>query len=94
MYNKKFLKTKIKSHSDEATDFRARKIPNAGSNYIFWSEILIDSVLKKAENYYLLVFSKGCKYIEEKKRHTKKVVKHIADDLKFSSNESDESDEE
>ena len=52
--------------------------------------IILDSALKKDENYYLQVFLKECKYIENK------VVKHINDNLNdFSScNESDESDEE
>ena len=34
IYNKKLLKTKIRFYGDEATDFRIRKIPKAGSNYI------------------------------------------------------------
>ena len=51
-----FMKTKIRSYGDETTDFYTRKIPEAGSSYICWSVILIDSVLKKGENYYLQVF--------------------------------------
>ena len=59
-----------------------------GSNYICWPVILIASLLKKVENYYLQVLLKECKYIE------KKVIKSITDDLKFSTGKSDESDEE
>ena len=47
IFNKKFLKIEISSYGDEATDFHTREIPEAGSNYICWSVILIDSVLKK-----------------------------------------------
>lgn len=46
-YNKISLKTKIKLYGDEAPDIHARKILEAGSNYIFWLLILIDSVFKK-----------------------------------------------
>ena len=35
------------SYGDEVTDFHSRKIPEAGSEYICWSEVLICSVLKK-----------------------------------------------
>ena len=52
IYNREFLKTKIRSYGDEATVFHARKVPEAGPNYIHWSVVLIDSVLKKAENYF------------------------------------------
>ena len=34
IYDKKFLKTKINSYSDETVDFHVRKIPEIGSNYI------------------------------------------------------------
>lgn len=43
---KKLWKTKIRSCNDETTDFQSRKIPKAGSNYICWSGIIMDSVLK------------------------------------------------
>ena len=58
IYNKSFLKIKIRLYFDEATDFLARKIPKVGSNYICWLVILIDSVLKKNENGYSQVFLK------------------------------------
>ena len=32
VYNKKLLKTKIKSYSDEATDFHDKEIPKVGSD--------------------------------------------------------------
>ena len=42
-----------------------KKIPKAGCNYICWSVILTDSVLKKDENYYPQVFLREKKYIEK-----------------------------
>ena len=60
IYNKRFLKTKIKSYSDEATNFHTRQLLEADPNYIFWLVILTDSVLKKDENYYPQVFLKVC----------------------------------
>ena len=33
IYYKRFLKTKIKSYGDEATDFYDNEIPKVGSNY-------------------------------------------------------------
>ena len=41
----KFLEAKIKSYSDDATDFHANKIPEEGSTYIYCSVTLTDSVL-------------------------------------------------
>ena len=60
----------------------------ANSNYICLSVILIDSVLKKDENYFLQKFLKECKYMEKEKR----MIRYISDDFKFSSDDSDESD--
>ena len=88
VYNKVFLKTKIKSYDDEATDFYDKKIPNVDSNHTCLAVINLDSALKKDENYYPQVFLRECKYIE------KKVVSHIVDDLESSSDDSDDSDEE
>ena len=62
-YNKEFLKTKIKSHGDEVTDFYDKKIPKVDSNHTSLAVITLDSVLKKDDNYYPLVFLKECKYI-------------------------------
>ena len=59
----------------------------AGHNYTCLAVINIGSALKKDENYYPQVFLKECKYIE------KEVIRHITEDLKIFSDESDESDE-
>ena len=88
VYNKNYLKTKIKSHGDEVTDFYAKKIPKLDSNHTCLTVITLDSALKKGDNYYPQVFLKECKYIEEK------VVRQIIDDLESSSNDYDDFDEE
>ena len=66
VYNKKFLKTKIKSHGTEVTDFYDKKIPKVDFNHTCLAVISLNSALKKDDNYYPQVFSKECKYIEKK----------------------------
>ena len=39
----KFLKTKIKSHIDEVTDFHDKKVPKADSNHTCLAIISLDS---------------------------------------------------
>ena len=81
------MKTKIKSHCDEVTDFYDRKIPKVDSNHTCLIVISLDSAFKKDDNCYRQVFLKRYKYIE------KKVIRYISDNLNdFSS--SDESVEE
>ena len=69
------MKTKIKSHGDEVTNFYDKKIRKVGSSHTCLAVINLDSALKKDENYNPQVFLKECKYIE------KKVVRHIHDNL-------------
>ena len=59
--NKSYLKTKIRSHGDEVTDFYDKKVPKLGSNHACLAVISLDSALKKNENYYPQVFLKECK---------------------------------
>ena len=66
MYNKEFLKTKIKSHGDEITDFSDKEIPKVDSDHTCLAVISLDSALKKDDNYYAQVFLKERKYIEKK----------------------------
>ena len=47
IYNKKFLKTKRKSYSDEATDVHDKEISKVGSNQICLAVIFINFVLKR-----------------------------------------------
>ena len=74
VYNKNYLKTKIKSHGDEVTDFYSKKVLRIDSNHTCLAVIMLDSALKKDDNYYPQVFLKD---IEIKK----KVVTHIHDNL-------------
>ena len=52
VYNKRFLKTNIKSHGDEVKDFYDKEIPKADSNRTCLAVICLDSALNKDENYY------------------------------------------
>ena len=61
VYNKEFLKTEIKFHSDEVTDFYDKNIPRVNSNHTCLAVISLDSALKKYDNYYSEVFLKECK---------------------------------
>ena len=53
VYNKKFLKTKVKSRGDGVTDFCDKGIPKLNSNHTCLAIISLDSALKKDEIYYL-----------------------------------------
>ena len=70
--------------------FIVNTIYEVSSNYICWSVILIHSVLKKDKIVFLQVFLKNCKYMEKEK----KIIRYVTNDLKFSSDDSDESDKE
>ena len=81
------MKTKIKSHGYEITDFYDKKIWKVDSDHTCLTVFSFDSALKKEDNCYLQMIFKGCKYIK------KKVVRYINGNLNdFSS--FDESDEE
>ena len=64
VYHETFLKTKIKSYSDEATDFHDEIKPKAYFDNNCLSVITTDFALEKDGNYYLQVFLKEHKYIE------------------------------
>ena len=82
------MKTKIKSHGNEATDFYDKKNPELDSNHTCLTVISLDSVLKKDDSYSPQVFLKEYKYIE------KKVIRHIHDNLSYFFYCAHESDEE
>ena len=48
-----FLKSKIKSYGDKATDFYGKEIPKVASIYNWLGVILINFIFKKAKYYYL-----------------------------------------
>ena len=58
VYNKEFLKTKIKSHGDEVTDFYDKTVLKVDSNQTCLAVITLDSALKKGDSYYPQVFLK------------------------------------
>ena len=58
VYNKIFLKIKIKSYCDEVTNFYNKELPKMVSNHTCLAVISLDSALKKDENYYPQVFFK------------------------------------
>ena len=59
VYNKNYLKTKIKSHGDdEDTGFYDKKIPTLDSNHTCLAVITLDSALKKDDSYYPQMFPK------------------------------------
>ena len=64
----KNFENKNRFYGDEATDFHSRKIPEIATYYICWLVMLINSVVKMNENYYLQMFSKEYKYIEKETR--------------------------
>ena len=57
-------------------------------DHTFLAVISLDSSLKNDENYYVQLFLKECKYIEEK------LIRHIIVVLESSSDDSDDFDEE
>ena len=57
VYNEKYLKAKIKFYNGKInTNFHNNKIPKEGSQCIYLSVYLIDSVFRAGKNYYLQVF--------------------------------------
>ena len=60
------LKTKMRSYSDEATDFHDKEVPKVGSNSTFFlAAIILDCAYKKEKKCYLKVFLKEFRYIEK-----------------------------
>ena len=56
VYNKNSLKTKIKSYSDEITDFYDEKIPKLDSSHTCLAAIILGYALQTDKSYYLQVF--------------------------------------
>ena len=82
VYNKKSMKTKIKSNGDEATYFHDKKMSKASPNHACLAVIATDSILKKDKSYSSQVLLKECKYVEKETRH-------ITQDLEISSGDTD-----
>ena len=58
LLSKNILKSKIKFHGDEVTDFYDKEIPKVDSNPTCLAVISLDSALNKDGNYYPQVFLK------------------------------------
>ena len=68
IYNKNHIKIKIKSYNEKInTNFHNNKIPKGGSQCIYLSVILIDSIFIKGKNYYPRVFLQ-CKILLKRKK--------------------------
>ena len=65
VYNKKYLKAKIKSYFGKST--QNNKIPKA-SQYVCLSIISLDSVFRAGKNYYPQVYLEECKYVVKEKK--------------------------
>ena len=83
VYNKTFLKSKVKFYGDEATDFHDKKVPKVDSSYTCLTVISLDSNFGVYEKYYPQVLLKNASIL-------KKVIRYIADDFENSSDNSDE----
>ena len=85
--NEKYLKVKIKTYNGKInTNFHNCKIPEEGSQCICLSVILIDSVFRTSNNYYLQVFLEECKHRkkdEKEKRKRKRMAGYITEKQKF-----------
>ena len=89
IYNKKYLKAKIKSYNGKInTNFHNNIISKDGSQCICWSAILIDSFFGTGSNYYPQVLLEECKYVVKEK----KILDYITDNIEISFDDSDKED--
>ena len=71
--------------------FHNNKISKDGSQFIYLSAILINSLFRSGKNYYPQVFLEKCNYVVKEK----KMPKYITNDIEISSDsEREDSDEE
>ena len=85
VYNKRYLKIKIKYYDDKInTIFHDNILPGEGSHFSYL--LVTDYVLKMGKNYYPNVFLEECKCIIKDKR----MSKFINDELTFFSDEAHE----
>ena len=67
MYNKKYLKAKIKPYNEKInTNFHNNKIPKEDPQYICLSVILLDSFYRTDKKCYPQAFLEECKYNRKK----------------------------
>ena len=91
VYNKKFLRTKIKSNYGKInTHFQNNKLPKEDTRFICLSVISIDSIFRTGKNYYPQVFLDELKnVIKEEKIHY-----YITGDAEISSDSDEENSDE
>ena len=83
----KYLKIKTKSYDGKTnTNFHDYSVPKEGSNCVCLSVPLIESIFMMGKNNSLQVFLKDCKYLVKENTMTK----FIDDELKISSEDSEE----
>ena len=66
------------------TNVHDDKVPNEGFQYVYLSVILINSVFRTGQNYYLQVILEECKYVVKEKR----MPKYITEGIEISFDES------
>ena len=83
--NEKYLKAEIKSNNGNISiNFWSNKIPKEGSQFIYLSVILIDSVFTTGKHYYPQVVLEECKYVVKEKKMPV-YINEYTDDIEFCS---------
>ena len=78
VYNKKYLKTEIKSYEGKInTNLHYGKMPNEDFPHIFLSVILIDSIFNIGNHYYPQVFLEEYKYTDPEIKVTGNITKDL-----------------
>ena len=82
VYNEKYLKGKLKPYNGKIKKkIYNNKISKEGSQCIFLSVILINSIFKTGKIYYPQLFLEECKYVVKEN----KIPKYIIDNIEISS---------
>ena len=68
IWNKTYLKTKIKPYGEEAADFHDKEMSEVGCNHTFLAVTIIDFVVKKDRKYCPQVLWEEYKYNESKEK--------------------------
>ena len=86
----KYIKTKIKTYAGSAiTNFHNKKTPREKAPCKCFSIIILDSVIKANNKYYLQTILEECKFTQEKT----KIENYINEDLENSESDSDPNNE-
>ena len=75
VYNEKYLKAEIKSYTEKIKrNFHNNKISKEGSQCIFLSLILIDSVFRASNTYDPQIFLEVFKHVDKEKKMSKYII--------------------